>query len=62
MKPVDATARLRAFAEQYETQEEAARALGISGAYLSDLLRNRRTWSDAMLEKLGLTRIVVEAR
>jgi plasmid maintenance system antidote protein VapI len=60
MKPVDATARLRAFADQYPSYKEAAAALGISAQYFTDLLSNRRTWSEKMLDKLGLTWIVVE--
>ena len=54
--------RLRALLAQHGTQQEAASALGISQQYLSDLLLGRRTFSEAMLAKLGLRRTVVEAR
>ena len=52
---------LRKFVALHATQREAALALGIGESYLSDLLLNRRDFSDAMLEKLGLRRIVVQS-
>lgn len=61
MKQIDPTERLQAFVDKYPTQREAAAALKISGAYLSDLLNGRREFSDAILERLALRRIVVAA-
>lgn len=57
------TERLEAHVARYRTQREAAAALGITQPYLSDLLQGRRTFSDAILGKLGLRWAVVkEAR
>jgi transcriptional regulator with XRE-family HTH domain len=61
MKEIDPLARLQAFVAKHPTQGAAADALEISGAYLSDLLKGRREPSPAILERLGLRRVVVEA-
>lgn len=58
MNPLDA---LRTYCDRCGTQRKAAVSLGISQAYLSDLLLGRREFSPAMLEKLGLRKIVVKA-
>lgn len=50
---------LRLYVGQFHTQREAAEALGITPAYLSDVLHERRLFSKEMLAKLGLERIVV---
>ena len=55
----DPAAVLRAFVAQHPTQTAAARALGVGDAYLSDLLHGRRLFSDVMLAKLGLERVIV---
>lgn len=52
---------LEAFVSKHPTQRDAADALEISQAYINDLLHNRRDFSDAMLRKLGLRRIIVKA-
>ena len=57
VNPIDALQREIA---KYPTQRGAAKALGISTAYLSDLVNGRRNVSDAMLVKLGLRRVVVK--
>ena len=59
---VDAVARLRALCKEAGTQQDAAKRLGCSAPHVVDLLRGRRRFSDAMLEKLGLRRTVIEAR
>lgn len=56
---VDAVARLRAVITEAGSQRNAAAKLNIAESYLSDLLRGRRSFSDAMLEKLGLRRTVI---
>lgn len=56
----DATDALHKFVDQYPTQKDAARALGVSPAYLSDVKNGRRTFSDNLLQKLGLRRVVVK--
>ncbi len=61
VKPVDPIETLRAFVANYPTQRQAAAALGISPVYLSDILNERRDFSNTVLEKLGLKRIVVKA-
>ena len=61
MKPIDPLAALRAFVKQHGTQRQAAVALEISTAYLSDILNGRRDFSDEILAKLGLKRSVVKA-
>jgi transcriptional regulator with XRE-family HTH domain len=50
---------LRAFVRYHLTQRDAAAALGISPAYLSDLLRGQRTFSARVLARLGLRRAFV---
>lgn len=44
---------LRGFVNQYPTQQEAAAALGIKPAYLSDILGKRRGVSDNVARRLG---------
>ena len=60
MKVMDPLVELKAFVRQHPNQRMAAGALGISGAYLSDLLNARRAINDKLLAKLGLKRIVVK--
>ena len=62
MKQKDPSEVLAAFVARYPTQQAAAEALDIVPSHLTDLLRNRRTFSDAMLGKLGLKRAVIEDR
>lgn len=57
---INALDRLHRFVEKYPTQKEAAKALGIKPAYLSDLVNMRRDLSDTILIKLGLRRMVVQ--
>ena len=61
LKAVEPLAHLQAFVAKYETQHDAAAALAISDAYLSDLLNGRREFSERILVSLGLTRVVVKA-
>lgn len=56
---IDAVAKLREVITQEGSQQNAAAALEISPSHLGDLLHGRRTFSDAMLEKLGLRRTVI---
>jgi DNA-binding transcriptional regulator YdaS (Cro superfamily) len=55
----EATA-LRALIVAHGSQRAAAKALGISEVYLSDLKHGRRPMSAKVLAKLGLQRIVVQ--
>lgn len=52
---------LETFTRKHGTQRKAAKALGVSEAYLSDLLHGRRAFSARILDKLKLKRIVVNA-
>lgn len=61
MKTIDALDVLRGFVSSYPTQREAAVVFGISAAYLSDILNERRDVSETMLAKLGLKRVVTKA-
>lgn len=62
MKLVNPTLALCTYVARFANQRQAARALGISEPYLSDLLRNRRTASERILKKLRLRRVVVASR
>ena len=53
---------LRAFVDKHGTQVAAARALGVSKPHITDLLYGRRGFSPAMLDKLGLQRIVIQRK
>lgn len=54
--PTDPFHRLTLFVLDHPSQRVAAKALGISAPYLSDLLHKRRAVSDRLLLKLGLRR------
>jgi hypothetical protein len=60
VKAVDPLDVLRQFVATHPTQVVAAAALGIKPAYLSDILNERRDFSETILAKLGLKRIVVK--
>lgn len=60
-KHVDALTRLQALVREAGSQKAAAAALGCSAVHVGDLLAGRRTFSDRMLAKLRLRRIVVDA-
>lgn len=49
---------LRRFVAQHRTQRAAAKALGISEPYLTDLLKGHRGLSNMILAGLGLAREV----
>jgi len=59
MTSIDPADRLAVFVQAHGTQDQAARKLGISQQYLSDLLKNRRQFSSRILQKLGLKAIIV---
>jgi plasmid maintenance system antidote protein VapI len=58
MTDAEALDRLRAYVASHPTQTAAAQAIGCSTSYLSDLLRARRHLSPAILQKLGLERVI----
>ena len=60
--PADPRAALLEFIASQGTQKSAAAALGVSATYLVDLKRGRRGFSDVMLEKLGLRRVVIDRK
>jgi len=51
---------LKQFVSAHPTQLEAAQELGISQAFLSDILHERRSVPVRILENLGLKQIVVK--
>lgn len=53
---------LRGLVSTYASQAECAKALGISGAYLSDILQLRRDPGPAVLKALGFERQIVYVR
>lgn len=52
-------AALKTLVKREGSQKHAARALGISQAYLSDILNKRRDFSERLLQLLGFRRVVV---
>lgn len=52
-------AALNAFVEKHGTQDKAAKALGMTQGYLSDLLHGKRDITDKVLTKIGYRRIIV---
>lgn len=58
---VDPIARLRAWVDQYPTQQAAATAMGITPSYLSEMLSGKRYVSTKTLALLGLREAVIEA-
>lgn len=61
VKTVEPIQCLQAFVDRFESQREAAAELGISQSYLSDLLNDRREFSERILAAIGLARVVVKA-
>lgn len=61
MKERDPHAVLTELVKQCGTQSAAAERLGVSRMFVTDLLLRRRKFSDEMLAKLGLRRVVVAA-
>lgn len=62
MRTKEPLAVLKSFVSKYPTKRAAAQALDISAPYLTDLLYGRRKFSEAMLAKIGLRRMVIEAQ
>ena len=60
MSKHDPIKALRRIVDSCVTQKAAAEKLGLSQTHLSDLLRGRRTFSEATLAKLGLRRETVK--
>ena len=60
IKELDPVAELRAFVARFTSQADAAKALGVSAVYVSDLLNRRRDVSNNILAKLGLRWVVVK--
>lgn len=62
MKTRDPKTLLAKLVAEHGTQSKAADALGISAVYFSDLMNDRRDFSEVMLAKLGLERVIVERK
>lgn len=59
MKRVDPLKTLRAMAVAAPSQRALAVELGISDAYLCDLLNGRRHFSKTILDKLGMEQVII---
>ena len=59
---VDPLEELKAFAAKYQRHGDAAKALGISGPFLTDMLKGFRLVSPKVLAQLGLQRAVVKTK
>ncbi len=59
VKHRDALKTLRTFVAEYPTHRDAAAALGLSPAYLSQILNGHTPFSDRVLDKLSLRKVVV---
>jgi len=53
---------LRGLISTYSSQAECAKALGISAAYLSDIMQSRRDPGPTVLKALGFERQVIYVR
>ena len=62
MKRLDADAQLRAFVARFPSRTAAAYALGISTQHLHMVMTGRCKPNDAVLEKLGLERVIIQRR
>lgn len=59
MQPSDAMRILKAFVAEHSSMSAAARALGVSPSFLSEVLREDTPISDKVLKGLGLAREVI---
>lgn len=59
---VNPLTELRAVVDKYPTQKQAAASLRISPSLLTDILKRRRGFSDALLRRLGLVRRITFER
>ncbi len=62
MRVVNELEALQHYCGTFTTQREAAKALGISQAYLSDLVNGRRDITEGIASKLGIKRISVKEK
>lgn len=58
VKTLDPLVRLKAVVDEEGSVRKAAQEIGISAAYLGDLLRGRREPGDKVLQYLGLKKVV----
>ena len=58
MNDADALKRFQTWVKGMGTQRAAAASLGISNAYLNDILKGRRALSEGALKAIGLARRV----
>lgn len=59
VEPIEVLAR---FVAKYDRRQDAAKALGVSGPFLTDMLKGGRAVSPKVLERLGLRRAVVKTK
>jgi transcriptional regulator with XRE-family HTH domain len=53
---------LRKLVKSKGSQQAAADELGITPAYINDILKGRRNLSEAMLEKLGYVKVIAHVK
>ena len=61
MKIINPQTRLQQVVKRHKTQRATAVALDLGESYVSDLLSGRRAPSEAVLAKLNLRRVIVNA-
>jgi len=57
---IDALDRLRAFVAVHGNQRDAAKALGVSPAFVNQMLTRKIPVSERILKQLGLRRTIIE--
>ncbi len=62
MKEVDPLEALEKYGRQFRTKQEAAKSLGVTGGFYSDMLKGYRKIPASILEQLGLRRAVVQEK
>lgn len=60
VREIDPLERLKEFVALFETQNAAAKALGVKPPHLTDLLYGRRGFSEQVLDKIGCRWAVVK--
>jgi hypothetical protein len=52
---------LQIYVREFPSQAAAARAMGISRSYLNHILAGRKSFSESILDKIGLKRVLVKS-
>lgn len=57
---IDALDRLRTFVAKHRSQRDAAKALGVSFAFVNQMLTGKQPVSPRILRQLGLRRTIID--